>query len=133
MHHLRVEHRAAENLAFANVVDSLVEQPSAPRCVRRGPQALLLELQHLVGEAHAFLADAVALRHTHVVEMDLRGVGGHHADLADLLRNVTPLVFIGRQMRVLFLCAVPSTVFASRHIQSACGPLVIHILPPLIT
>jgi hypothetical protein len=51
----------------------------------RAPQALLLELQHLEGEAHAFLADAVPLRHAHVVEEQLRGVGAVHADLVDLL------------------------------------------------
>ena len=47
--------------------------------------------------------------------------------------TVTPFVFIGRQMRVLFLCAAPSEVLASRHIQSACVPLVVQSLPPLIT
>ena len=35
--------------------------------------------------------------------------------------TLTPLVFIGRQISVLFLCAAPSEVLASRHIQSACS------------
>ena len=47
------------------------------------PQALFLKLHHLVGKAHAFLADAKALRHPHIVKMDHAGVAGHHADLAD--------------------------------------------------
>lgn len=41
--------------------------------------------------------------------------------------------FMGRQMRDLFLCGGPSLVLAKRHIQSACAPLVVHILPPLMT
>src|ERR1700722_18208956 len=44
-----------------------------------------------------------------------------------------PLVFIGTTISDLFLCAWPSPVLASRHIQSACAPLVVHILPPSIT
>src|ERR1700760_1620366 len=44
-----------------------------------------------------------------------------------------PLVFIGTTISDLFLCACPSPVFARRHIQSACAPLVVHILPPLMT
>ena len=42
-------------------------------------------------------------------------------------------VFIGTMIRLLFLCAAPSEVLASRHIQSACRLLVIHILAPLMT
>ena len=44
----------------------------------------------------------------------------------------TPCSFIGTQIRVLFLCAGPSEVLASRQIQSAWTPLVVHILPPLM-
>ncbi|KAG7281333.1 hypothetical protein CRUP_023484 [Coryphaenoides rupestris] len=40
---------------------------------------------------------------------------------------------MGRQMRDLLRCGGPSLVLASRHIQSACVPLVVHILPPLTT
>ncbi|CAN7976581.1 unnamed protein product, partial [Ixodes persulcatus] len=46
----------------------------------------------------------------------------------------SPGVFRGRQMSDLVLWGGPSRrVLASRHIQSAWQPLVIHILPPLIT
>ena len=45
----------------------------------------------------------------------------------------TPLVFMGRQMRDLLRCAGPSLVLARRHIQSACKPVVVHILPPFTT
>ena len=47
---------------------------SAWIAVRRGPQALFLELLHLVDEALAFFADAIALRHAHLVEVDQAGV-----------------------------------------------------------
>ena len=40
---------------------------------------------------------------------------------------------MGRQMSDLLRCGGPSLVLASRHIQSACVPLVVHIFPPLIT
>ena len=45
----------------------------------------------------------------------------------------TPRVFIGTQINDLFLCTAPSPVLASRQHQSACVPLVVHILPPLMT
>jgi len=45
----------------------------------------------------------------------------------------TPFVFIGTIINDLFLCTSPSDVFASRQQKSACVPLVVHILPPLIT
>ena len=53
--------------------------------------------------------------------------------LSSLRAICTPLVFIGTQISDLFLCTWPSDVLASRHIQSACVPLVVHILPPLMT
>lgn len=40
--------------------------------------------------------------------------------------------FIGRHMRDLFRWGCPSLVFASRHIQSAWHPDVVHILPPFM-
>ena len=53
--------------------------------------------------------------------------------LSSFLAIWTPLVFMGTTISDLFLCAWPSPVLARRHIQSACAPLVVHILPPLIT
>ena len=47
--------------------------------------------------------------------------------------RVTPGASIGTMIRLLFLFAAPSLVFASRHIQSACRLLVIHIFEPLMT
>jgi hypothetical protein len=38
-----------------------------------------------------FLADAVAQRHAHIVEEDLRGVGGAHAELVELARDLHAL------------------------------------------
>ena len=46
------------------------------------------------------------------------------------LRATVTSVFIGTQISDLFRCLGPSPVLASRHIQSACAPLVIHIFPP---
>jgi hypothetical protein len=58
-------------------------------------------------------------------------------DIMPILRiffaTLTPFVFIGRMISVLFLWGAPSEVFASRHIQSACRLFVIHIFAPLIT
>src|SRR5580693_2629975 len=53
--------------------------------------------------------------------------------LSSFFTTCTPLVFMGRQISDLFLCTAPSPVLAKRHIQSAWVPLVVHILPPLIT
>ncbi len=53
--------------------------------------------------------------------------------LRSFLAMVTPLLLRGTQMSDLFLCTWPSPVLASMHIQSAWVPLVIHILPPLMT
>lgn len=39
---------------------------------------------------------------------------------------------MGRQMSDLLWWGRPALVLASRHIQSACVPLVVHILPPLM-
>ena len=50
-----------------------------------------------------------------------------------LRATLTPFAFIGTQISDLFLCAAPWLVLAKRHIQSACVPLVVHILPPLMT
>jgi hypothetical protein len=51
--------------------------------------------------------------------------------------TVMPFESIGTHMSVLLACGPPASladaVFASRHIQSACVPLVVHILLPLTT
>ena len=49
------------------------------------------------------------------------------------LATTTPFSFMGTTIRDLFLCTGPLEVLASRHIQSAWAPLVVHIFPPLIT
>ena len=53
--------------------------------------------------------------------------------LSSFRAMLTPLVFIGTQISDLLRCFGPSPVLASRQIQSAWVPLVIHILPPLMT
>src|SRR5262249_59374652 len=44
-----------------------------------------------IGDALALLSDAVALRHAYLVEEDLRGVGGAHAELVELARDLDAL------------------------------------------
>ena len=53
----------------------------AHQAVGGGKQTFLLELDHLHHEAHAFLADQVALGNTYVVEEHLGGFRGAHAQL----------------------------------------------------
>ena len=53
--------------------------------------------------------------------------------LSIFLATVIPGVSMGTQMRDLLRCGAPSLVVASRQIQSACAPFVIHILLPLMT
>ena len=86
LHPLLVGQRGAEHLALLRPFDGL-RDAVVHRRERTGgaPQALFLELLHLVDEALALFADAVALRHAHVVEVDEAGVARVHADLADLL------------------------------------------------
>ena len=45
---------------------------------------------HLVGKAHSFLADAIALRDAHAVKMQLRGIGRIHAGFLELARHLNP-------------------------------------------
>lgn len=56
--------------------------------VGHGPEPLLLELQHLVREAHAFLADDVLAGHTDVVEEHLGRVRRPHPQFIDLASDV---------------------------------------------
>ena len=69
----------------------------------RAAQPLLLELQHLHHEAHALLADAIALRHAHVVEEDLAVSLARMPSLSSFVPICTPLVFVGTQISDLFL------------------------------
>jgi hypothetical protein len=92
MDHLVVEQRPSEHLALARVLHGLVDQPlHADHGGDGAPQPLLLELLHLIDEAHAFLADGMAHRHLHVVEEDLGGVGGAHAELVELFDDLHAL------------------------------------------
>lgn len=58
--------------------------------VCHGVESFLLELEHLIGEAHALLADDVLARHAHVVEEHLRRVRRPHAELVDLAGDLHP-------------------------------------------
>src|SRR6185312_7039609 len=80
-----VEDRTAEGLAAPCIVDGLVDDELVRlQAGGRAPQPLLLELDHLIGETLALLADAVTLGDADIVEEDLRGVGGAHAHLVEL-------------------------------------------------
>jgi hypothetical protein len=50
-------------------------------------------LHHLVDEALAFIADAVALRNPHTLKENLRSVGRAHAELVELARDRHALRF----------------------------------------
>src|SRR6185312_7228501 len=89
VHDLVVEDALAEGLAAPRILDGVGDDAlHLDEAARRRPEALLLELLHLVDEAHALLADAEALRHAHAVEKDLRRVGGAHAELVELARDL---------------------------------------------
>jgi hypothetical protein len=122
----------AEGLALARVFDGLVDQlSSAAQAAGRAPQALFLELQHLEHEARASWpmrlrcgtrtlsknSCAVSLECMPIFSIFWRVMPGHHR------HHDERLVRVHR----------PSLVLASRQHQSACRPLVIHILEPLMT
>ena len=94
-----------------------------------------LELDHLVGEAHALLPNDVLHRHADVLKRQNCRVGCleecqevlklifpaaptciPNFEMADL---VIPLESIGTTISDLFWCGLPSLVFANRHAQSA--------------
>ena len=52
------------------------------------PDPFFLELQHLVGEAHALISDDVGLGHSDILKEDLGRVGAPHAHLVNLLGDV---------------------------------------------
>src|SRR5690606_22200193 len=88
MNPLVVQDGATEGLAFPGVVDGHRDGPVRHGAgVQGAPQSLDLELLHLVDEAHALVADAIAYRHAHVIEVQLRRIGRMHAHLADLARH----------------------------------------------
>ncbi len=92
MDDLVVEQRPAEHLALARVFGGFRDQAlHADHGRDRTPQPLLLELLHLVDEAHAFLADQVPDGHLHFVEEDLRRIGRAHAELVELLHHLHAL------------------------------------------
>ena len=95
-----------------------------------------LELDHLVGEAHALLPNDVLHGHTNVLKRQNCRVGCLEEcqgvielifpptptcipsfEMADL---VIPFESIGTTINDLFWCGLPSLVFANRHAQSAC-------------
>ncbi len=94
MYGLIVKDALPERLAVAGIFDRLSDNVfmrlKARRCT---PQPLLLELHHLVGEALAFLANSIPLRHPHIVEEDLRGIGRSHPHLVELTRDFHALSF----------------------------------------
>jgi len=108
MHVLVVEHRLAEDLPLPRIGYGVAQNPVQHGPLRGGEQPLFLELLHLVGEAHALLADAVALRHAHVVEEQLGGIGRPHAELLELLGDADAGRFHGNadQRLVLVRCAL---------------------------
>ncbi len=54
---------------------------------RRRPKPLLLKLRHLIDEAFALFANAVALGDADAIKENLRGVGGAHAEFVERARD----------------------------------------------
>ena len=85
MDHLVVDQRIAEGFALLAVVDGGADAVlQALDHVGRAEQTLFLELQHLHHKTCAFVADAVALRHAHVVEEHLSGLRAAHAEFVQM-------------------------------------------------
>jgi hypothetical protein len=89
--------------------------------VGRAEQAFFLELQHLHHEARAFMADAVALRHAHVVEEHLGGLELRMPSLSRCGLRLMPGVFIGTMISDLLMCGLSSEVLASRQMKVGAG------------
>ena len=89
LHPLLVGQGSAEHLAalrpFNRLLNAFVQGDERAGC---GPQALFLELLHLVDKALAFLANQVALGHAHLVKINQTSVAAVHADLLDFLRHL---------------------------------------------
>ena len=88
---LELEHRLAEGLALAGVVDGFLQEGlDAPGRAHRHDQALLGQLLHQVPEAHVLLAQQVAHGHLDVVKEKFGGVLSHQADLFELAAFAEP-------------------------------------------
>lgn len=131
---LIVDQRLTEGLALFAVLDGGVDAVlQALDHVGRAEQALFPELQHLHHEARAFVADAVALRYAHVVEEHLSGSPSCACRACPGGLTLMPGCSSAPRSVDLLTCGLSSLVLASRHMKSALGELVIHILLPLIT
>ena len=90
--HLKVRDRLAERLALQGVILRVLEHPVRPRDrTGGGDHPLPLQLPHQVLESLAFLADQVADRDVAVLEQQLGGVGGVHAELLQRARDLEAL------------------------------------------
>jgi len=66
------------------VVERDIERTQRRRC---GEEPFFLKLLHLIDEAHAFFADAIALRNADAVEEHLNRIRRAHAELVEFLRS----------------------------------------------
>merc|ERR1712212_849457 len=86
---LVVQERGSECLALPSVGDGVIDDvDTGGEADGRCCQPFLLELHHLVSEAHTFLPNDILGWHTHIVKVDDGCVGALHAHLADLLGQV---------------------------------------------
>lgn len=88
MHHLEIEQRLTEHLSLSRVIDRHLDAIIASlQDAGRTPKTFVLELEHLIDETHAFVADHVLGGHAYVVEEELSSVATVHAELVGYLRS----------------------------------------------
>lgn len=69
-------------------VDGKGQNEESSPTIGHSPESLFLELEHLIGEAHSFLANDVLAGNSHVLEKHFGCVRRPHAHLVDLPGDV---------------------------------------------
>ena len=98
-------------------------------------QPLLRQFLHQLGEALPFLGAEQALgRQLHVLEEQLRGVGGIHAELLELAAAAEACASsVSTTNSEMPLAPAFGSVLATTMIRLACWPLVMKVFEPLST
>ena len=128
-----VRDRPAERLALEGELERALERDlHRADGAERHQQPLPLEVGHDQVEAAVLLAEQVLLGHEHVVERDLRRVGGVPAELLERARSHAGAAF-DDQEREAVVAALRSVVLTAVTSTSARTPSVMNIFEPLTT